>query len=311
MKKGVKMNIRTIKYEEVSKFAELGNSEAKKDSLREKILDMWEKGISHPELCFVLEDEERFLGRVLYFKYPSEPLELKMALMHLPSDRNVLEALEQLLKESLKELKNKGFNSVEYHLYSKDSNYFYEYKELFLKMGFQILQEKKNFLYKLGRLAKQGERLSFKSLQEVGEELFIQAIKDVTEGTLDEVDRKSVEALGAEKAALDYFNLIKEMDYNKEWWKLAYINNNELVGLVVPQKFSDKVGAINYIGVVPEKRGQGFIEELLIEGTNILIDDNIKEVIADIDSNNFPLEKALFKLNYELDSDIAAVKLNM
>jgi len=71
------------------------------------------------------------------------------------------------------------------------------------------------------------------------------------------------------------------------------------------------VGAINYIGVVPEKRGQGFIEELLIEGTNILIDDNIKEVIADIDSNNFPLEKALFKLNYELDSDIAAVKLNM
>lgn len=305
------VNIRAIRYDEVSKFSELGNDDLGKVRLKETVLRMWDEGQSQPELCFVIEEEDQFLGRVAYFQYPSEPLEIRMCLLYLSPDRDVFELGGKLIKESLICLKNKGFNSVEYHLYSKDSEYYNEYKEVFLKMGFEILQQKKNFLYKSERLLNQSNRLKFKSLQEVGEKAFIEAIQDVTEGTLDEVDIKSVEALGAEKAAIDYYNLIKDISCNEAWWKLAYGKDNEFVGLIVPQKFSDKVGAINYIGVTPPKRGNGLVENLLIEGTNILVENNVKKIIADIDANNFPMEKALLKLDYQLDSDILDFKLDM
>lgn len=31
-----------------------------------------------------------------------------------------------------------------------------------------------------------------------------------------------------------YYELLKEIDFNQDWWKLAYDLNDEFVGLVVP-----------------------------------------------------------------------------
>jgi len=71
-----------------------------------------------------------------------------------------------------------------------------------------------------------------------------------------------------------------------------------LIGLIIPQRLSEKVGAINYIGVLPEYRGHGYGLALLLEGTKILTESGIKKIYADIDIANKPLSSALEKLGY-------------
>ena len=59
---------------------------------------------------------------------------------------------------------------------------------------------------------------------------------------------------GKEKHARNHFNDLKSIDFSPENWFIAYKNNN-IIGLVIPQKFNNEVGSINYIGVIPDERG--------------------------------------------------------
>jgi len=49
------------------------------------------------------------------------------------------------------------------------------------------------------------------------------------------------------------------------------------IGLIIPQCFNEKEGVINYIGVLPEYRGNGYGLNLLSEGTRILTENGIKK----------------------------------
>lgn len=74
---------------------------------------------------------------------------------------------------------------------------------------------------------------------------------------------------------------------------------------------TEGIGGINYIGVIPEKRGQGYINHLVIEGVKTLKDNNIKKVIADIDVKNYPLDKVLQKQGFKLDCTMLVLKLDL
>lgn len=46
------------------------------------------------------------------------------------------------------------------------------------------------------------------------------------------------------------------------------------------KKNSEIRGATNYIGVTAEQRGKGYVNELLWEGSQLLIDEGIKSLIT-------------------------------
>jgi ribosomal protein S18 acetylase RimI-like enzyme len=92
---------------------------------------------------------------------------------------------------------------------------------------------------------------------------------------------------------------------------MAYDTEGELVGLVVPQKFSENRGAINYIGVTPFQRGKGYVNGLLLEGSRLMIEDGIENLIADIDVQNYPLKKALGLLGYQFKCSQVVLKLDL
>jgi hypothetical protein len=71
-------------------------------------------------------------------------------------------------------------------------------------------------------------------LAEQSEAQFVIAIEDVTRNTLDRDDVDNNAMYGTKKAAEMYYELLKEIDFNQDWWKLAYDLNDEFVGLVVP-----------------------------------------------------------------------------
>lgn len=295
------MIVRNIMPGELTEFCYLGFEEERARNFNERILKAWEEKRSYPEWCFVAEENGRLAAKVAFDIFPSEPGNLMVWGLYVPEGENYIKTGAQLFKAAAEQFKYKGFKLIEHHLYGKGDRNFNNLRDLFLESGFKIMQEKKNFLFTGGELPLLSGKLTFKSLKEVGEEEYISAIRRVTEKTLDTYDEKEVQELGEEEAARSNFYGLKDIDFNDDWWKLAYEENGDLAGLIVPHKFDAKVGAINYIGVVPEKRGNGYVRDLLIEGTGILMKNGIEEIIADIDTNNFPMENGLKLTGYRMN----------
>ena len=297
------MIIRSIDGRDIGDFIEIKDS---KGTFYDTMMSWLEDGITKLEWCFIVENSESFLGRIVYGVYDDE-LEIL--------DINLKDATEKivykLLQESLEKMKEEGFTRVGCHLYS-DKKDFTKYIEGFMKAGFKVTQEKKSFIWEEGNIVnKPSGRLTFKGLEDMDSEEFIDAIEKVTEGTLDSDDLECVEEFGSKEAATKYFNQLKEIDFNEKWWKLAYAIDCELIGLIIPQKFNDRVGAINYIGVVPEYRGNDYVRDLLIEGIETLRRNNIEKIIADIDVKNYPLDKALIDEGFKFDCSMLVLKLDM
>lgn len=304
------MMVRTITLEEITRFEQIGKKSNGNAMLN---LHQWlDIGKTTLEWCFVIEEEGEFLGRVIYGIFENQPNDLVMWQIKIAdSAYNFVAIGSRLIGDSIGALKSKGFNTVEYHLYSTVPETFELLKLIFRKQGFHIVQEKKSFEDNHVSNIETAKRLKYQTLQEVGEDGFIDAIKAVTDETLDREDAISIATHGSNQAAILYFELLKEIDFNETWWKVAYNEKGEFVGLVVPPKFGEDRGAINYIGVIPEKRGKGYVNDLLWEGSKILIDDGIKSLIADIDVQNYPLEKALNLLGYEYKRLLIVFKLDL
>lgn len=303
------MIIRSITTNEIDGFVGLGLGDADQKELKELLLKWWEEGRNKPEWCFVAEDAGKFIARVFYAVFPDNPKDLMVFGLYVDN----IEAEEigvRLINESLDKMKGYKFNTADFHIYSNPGNHFDEYRDMMLSSGFKITQEKKSFRWTGEPLPKESGRLEYKNLRDVGKDAFIEAIKIVTRQTLDGDDKLMVEEIGEELAAEKLFNLLKGIDYNEDWWKLAYING-ELIGLIISQKFSNKDGAINYIGVVPQKRGQGFVDDLLINGTRILKEYGIEDVMGDIDVNNFPMEQALIRAGYKFRKPELVMERNL
>ncbi|KYH31772.1 acetyltransferase (GNAT) family protein [Clostridium tepidiprofundi DSM 19306] len=304
------MIIRNIDSTEIDLLAKLAANQV---SFKDMYLSWLNDGITKLEWCFIAEDNNEFVGRIIYGVFDDELEILDINIQHINND----DIGHELLYESLKKMRSKGFAKVGCNLYSDKDN-FQKYVEMLINQGFVITQKKKSFVWE--RSSYQctmqhntevgGGRLSFRSLRELGSyECYIDAIRQVTVGTLDKDDIECIKEYGDEQAAAKYFNQLKDIDFNNDWWKLAY-SHDEFIGLVIPQRFNDTVGAINYIGVVPEKRGNGYVNDLLVEGVRILSENNIKKVIADIDEENYPLENALYKNGFKLDCSMLVLKLN-
>jgi predicted acetyltransferase len=269
-----------------------------KESFVNSIKRMFNDGVTKDEWCWVMEEEEIF-SVIIYAVFDKE---LEIVYINIKDFNN-----SDILKESLIKMINKGFNEIGTHIYSDKINYL-KYIKLFQNNKFEIIQEKKSFLLESVEKSISPNRLTYLSLEEVGEEKFIKAIMEVTKNTLDQEDLLCIEEYGEYQAAINYFNQLKGIDYNEKMWKLAY-KDDKMIGLIIPQVFSKVTGAINYIGVIPEKRGNGYIIDLLNKCIDILNEEGIKKIIADIDVNNFPLEKALQKVNFKIDSEMVVLKL--
>ncbi|HEV2744192.1 MAG TPA: hypothetical protein VGV91_13635, partial [Rubrobacter sp.] len=140
-------------------------------------------------------------------------------------------------------------------------------------------------------------RLSFRKLDEVGEDAFVDAIMRVSEGTLDREIREERARLGPLPAARDFFEDARRVEHDPSWWRLAYDGpGGDLAGLVMP---AEPPGFLTlfYVGVVPELRGRGYVDDLLAAGTATLLDARAqgrgeKPLRADTDVANAPMAAA-------------------
>lgn len=120
----------------------------------------------------------------------------------------------------------------------------------------------------------------------------------VLDGTLDahsraDLEHKSAEAVAAEQHDEEFPRYLGP----REWWRVATTPAGEPVGFVIPSK-NPYNPIIAYIGVVPEHRGRGYIDEILAEGTRILAAQGVPRIRAATDVGNVPMAKSFARLGY-------------
>lgn len=269
----------------------------KRNQFKDTVEELYQKGFSFSEWCFILKKEDKIIGRVGFWT-PGENNAVIFGLV-LPWMSNIIFKLGQkLLRESFKSIQSQGVEYIESQLDTSENEIFVLSKKLYQQVGLKKINVKKRFELNIDDYNyTDNNRLKYKSLNDVEQNFFIKIIKEVTKKTLDKEDRLKVKKDGKLKAAIKRFSSLKSLDYSTNSWFIAYYKS-EIVGLVIPQVLSHNMGTINYIGVVPEKRGNGFVIDLLDKGIKNLIKRDINKIMADIDLENFPMEKALVKMDF-------------
>lgn len=268
-------------------------------------IERWCKaGLTCPELCFVFGGESLFGGAALA-SFEAHELDF---LDFAPGSAQTADGAA-LIKLCVRLALRPGDKTVSYHLYN-DNDQYDSTRAMFFAAGFSAAQEKKSYV-------KQGAPhpvppaplLTFRDIDAVGEDVFLDAVERVTVGTLDRADAGQARELGAPEAAKAYMDCLRRIDFRPGWWRLGY-DGSEPVGLIVPQKLGDSLGGINYIGVFPEKRGRGYVHGLLHEGTRLLMEEGFEKIMADIDVENTPMENALLRAGYVFECEETVLALS-
>ena len=291
------MTIRPLASGELERFALVAGRSAHAQDVQQYLERLLARGCTHLEWCVVLEEARKIIGTLIYWTLPAVGTPLDIVLLELPWERpDYLTLGTSLLQHALSQMRTLGASEQINHILDAPPiapqwQYFPEQRmELLEKMGFSLGRETLRFIWPVGEPTPAiPERLTFRSLAEVGEAAFLEAIERVSAQTFDREIQRQREQDGPAAAARTLFEIVQQIgEVPAWWWQLAYTRAGGLVGLIMPAaNFT-----IGYIGVVPEQRGQGYIDGLLACGTATLAGSAPRNLEADTDVRNTPMANA-------------------
>lgn len=141
-----------------------------------------------------------------------------------------------------------------------------------------------------------GGRLTFR---EGSDEEFLEAFVRVSADSLDQATHDGLRTRDARQLAGEDMRFYLDCPGERSWWRLAELPQGVLAGLAVPSAtpYNRNVG---YLGVVPEQRGQGLIDEILAEITRFHASEGAERVTATTDTTNVPMAAAFDRAGYEV-----------
>ncbi|MFG2982741.1 GNAT family N-acetyltransferase [Streptomyces sp. NPDC048258] len=131
------------------------------------------------------------------------------------------------------------------------------------------------------------------------DEEFLEAFLRLSDGSLDEHTQSELRSMDAEQLAREDFEFYLDCPGERSWWRLAHLPDGTLAGMAIPSAtpYHRNVG---YLGVVPEQRGQGLIDEILAEITRFHAAAGADRVTATTDTVNRPMAAAFDRAGYEV-----------
>jgi RimJ/RimL family protein N-acetyltransferase len=139
-------------------------------------------------------------------------------------------------------------------------------------------------------------RLTFRPVRDPAELLAL--MTRVIDGTLDAHDRDGLTRMSPQEAAAEhYYGELDRYTSPREWWRIAELPAGEPVGFVIPAH-NGYNPIIAYLGVVPERRGNGYIGEILAEGTRTLAAEDPPRIRASTDLGNVPMARAFHRAGW-------------
>ncbi len=293
------MQIRSISQNELPRFAEVSFPPSDTAAGQQIVADFWASGESRPAWCFVAEDGADWLGGVFYRKRGDG---VSFYDLQINADQDYLAIGSRLLRDSLRQMYEQGVARFVRN-FQTGENHVEKWRSLLDHLQIPLEQEKALFTWDADQpMPIVQQRLTYRSLAVVGEAAFVDALRRVTDATLDRGDQADRTKEGPQSHAQEYFDLLKHAFHSQpDWWALAYTTEDRLVGLHMPVLFdagSDE-GTIGYIGVVPEQRGQGYIHDVLARCTETLLNTGISSIVTDTDRLNVPMINAFRRGGYQ------------
>jgi RimJ/RimL family protein N-acetyltransferase len=140
-------------------------------------------------------------------------------------------------------------------------------------------------------------RLTFRP--EPDDEVFLDVFRRVAVGSLDVTTRREVAAWGADLQARDDMAIYLNMPGSRDWWQLAHSARGELAGMILPNR-NPYSAVVGYLGVVPEMRGRGYIDDLVAETTRFHARRGEQRISATTDTTNRPMAAAFERAGYRV-----------
>jgi GNAT superfamily N-acetyltransferase len=135
-------------------------------------------------------------------------------------------------------------------------------------------------------------RLAFRPVQDDAEVLAV--VRGTLDGTLDAHARRDVARLGVDAAARA---IVDELPGPRSLVRLAYDRAGRCVGITVPG-LGPWGPDIAYVGVLPEHRGNGYADVLVLEASHLLAEGGAEEIEATTDVGNAPMATAFARRGY-------------
>jgi RimJ/RimL family protein N-acetyltransferase len=136
-------------------------------------------------------------------------------------------------------------------------------------------------------------------------------------GTLDRGVRRQIEREGTGPKARGVINgvraLVRDAGWRADagWWRLGYAAGGALVGFVIPVVNASGDGTIWWIGVVPEQRGQRYVDELLGAVVESLTHAGVKRIVSDTDTENLPMAHAFLRCGFRQFATSTTYKITL
>ncbi|MEO3854199.1 GNAT family N-acetyltransferase [Acrocarpospora sp. B8E8] len=165
------------------------------------------------------------------------------------------------------------------------------------RAGARLLVERLRLEWRPGTpIPEPSGRLRFRPVGD--REELVDLMTAVLDGTLDAHSRADLDRSPAAQVAAEQYDG-ELMDYKgpRNWWRIATTPGGEPVGFVIPTRNSYNP-IIAYIGVLPAHRGNGYIDDLLAEGTRILAAQDVPRIRASTDVGNVPMAQAFERGGY-------------
>lgn len=146
-------------------------------------------------------------------------------------------------------------------------------------------------------LPSSGGRLQLR--EEPDDGVFLDAFRRVAAGSLDVTTQREVAVLGTDRQAREDMALYQRLPGNRTWWRLAYTSGGGLAGLAIPSRGAHG-SVVGYLGVVPELRGHGYVNDLLAEVTLFHAKAGAERILASTDTTNLPMAAAFDRAGYRV-----------
>ncbi|GAB3176508.1 hypothetical protein GCM10027162_25060 [Streptomyces incanus] len=139
-------------------------------------------------------------------------------------------------------------------------------------------------------------RLVFRPVHDAKELVALMA--SVLDGTRDAHGRDDLTRMSVHEAAVRHYeDELARYTSPRDWWRIATLPHGELVGFVIPAH-NGYNPIIAYIAVLPTHRGNGYIDDILTEGTRVLAEQDVPRIRASTDLGNTPMANAFHRAGY-------------
>jgi hypothetical protein len=253
----------TAEEASIDAFMSVSAASPYQDRLREYAESLLRERFTRLGWCVLALDSDVPVARAAFWAIPDAAVPTDLVLIETDWSDPDLTGGRALLAHMHDRAAALGAATLRHHVDSPSTAPQYQEHEsararLLTGSGYQLLRDGLRWRYAISAPDEPVPRtsLAFRSLAEVGEDAFVDAIAATYEGTRDSWMTREIQERGVVGAARSDFADYQELDYLPDWWELAYTEGGKLAGVIMAARIPG-AAVIAYVGVAPDQRGRG------------------------------------------------------